>query len=86
MVMRYYANKIEIPLEQIAYLDMIMPRSIQSSGTNSQEYNPSNGHPTIIVKIRDGHTIFSFLEFCPGQNGRAFVDHIPPTSLIELHF
>ena len=25
--MRYYANKIEIPLEQIAYLDMIMPRS-----------------------------------------------------------
>ena len=50
--MRYYANKIEIPLEQIAYLDMIMPRSIQSSGTNSQEYKPSNGHPTIIVKIR----------------------------------
>ena len=25
--MRYYANKIEIRLEQIAYLDMIMPRS-----------------------------------------------------------
>ena len=25
--MRYYANNIEIPLEQIAYLDMIMPRS-----------------------------------------------------------
>ena len=52
--MRYYANKIEIPLEQIAYLDMIMPRSIQSSCTSSQEYKPRNGHPTIIVKIGGG--------------------------------
>ena len=64
--MRYYANKIEIPLEQIAYLDMIMPRSIQSSSTNSQEYKQSHGHWSRLETAK----ISKFLEFCPaGQNG-----------------
>lgn len=82
--MRYYANKIEIPLEQIAYLDMIMPRSIQSSSTSSQEYKPRNGHQTIIVKIGGGQNFLVFRIL--SRTKRVFVGHIPPTSLIELHF